>query len=209
MSRLVIEYVFEGHRRGYNFTSPTDGYDDDVLKAIWRYAMPRGQGWGAEVYGGARSIKCFALNYGEVAVSEVTVTSLEDENGRRGIRRAVVDVMSANVFAHHLRSRLDGYPAEVRMVANEKYAYVQRNFPRLKKDKSLILGHTFTTPQDWWVMEALVLKLVIKPLKQMQHWEGFVPFTTLALDYHNSSRVVALPADKTSDIAKNPVVHLD
>jgi hypothetical protein len=39
--QLVLEYVFEGHQRGYNFTSSTKGFSDTVLKTIWRTAMPR------------------------------------------------------------------------------------------------------------------------------------------------------------------------
>lgn len=83
MRQLVIDYVLEGHQRGYNFTSSTQGFHDDVLKSIWRAAMPKGQGWGA--YVGARSLKAFALEDSRLALSEVTVTDRRDESGRTHI----------------------------------------------------------------------------------------------------------------------------
>lgn len=203
MSRLVLEYVFEGHRRGYNFTTPTDDYDEETLKTIWRHAMARGQGWGKEAYVGARSIKTIVLPGGQVAVSEVTVTDLEDESGRRGIRRAVVDVMPPAVFNHHVRSRLLGYPVAVQKAAHIHYNFCKRQMPRLRKEKPFVLTHPFKSVQDWWIIEALVLMLVSRPIGAMQRWETPVTFTTLALDYRNESRVVALPYDQARQIQVN------
>ena len=81
--QLVIDYVLEGHQRGYNFTSSTDGYSDAELKLIWRRAMPRGQGWSQ--YIGARSLKCFPLDgQRRAAVCETVVTAQRDEHGRGG-----------------------------------------------------------------------------------------------------------------------------
>ena len=79
MKQLILEYVLEGHKRGYNFTSSTQGFHDDVLKSIWRKAMPRGQGWNAAVYAGARSLKSFWLEDGRMAMSETVVTDMRDE----------------------------------------------------------------------------------------------------------------------------------
>ena len=206
MSRLVIEYILEGQQRGYNFTTPTQQYDEATLKMIWRQAMPRGQGWNAALYAQARSIKCFPLDTGEVAVSEVTVTDQEDENGRRGIRRAVVDVLSPALFAHHLTSRREGYPASVRRAAAEMYAQVIRTFPKLKKNQPLILLHPFTTPQAWWAMEALVLQLALTPPTRLQRDARLVPFTTLALSYHNEARIIALPSSEATQEINVPVL---
>lgn len=207
-SRLVIEYVMEGHQRGYNFTSPTDGYDPDTLKLIWRSAMSRGQGWGAAAFSGARSIKCFPLDDGRVAVSEITVTGQQDENGRRGIRRAVVDVMTPAVFGHHIRSRLDGYPSDVRRAADRHRQQVQKGLLRLRRDAPLVLAHPFTRPRDWWAVEALVLRLIVAPPPLMRGWGAVVPFTTLALDYRGESRLVAVPADRIDAANDKGVVHL-
>ncbi|NJL56806.1 hypothetical protein HC928_17885 [bacterium] len=96
---LVIEYVHEGHQRGYNFTSPTDGYTDAALKQVWRGAMPRGQGWGAEGLAGAHALKSFVLDDGRVALSRVTVTDQADDAGRRGCESMLPAVGAGVVFA--------------------------------------------------------------------------------------------------------------
>ncbi len=207
-SRLVIEYVMEGHQRGYNFTSPTDGYDAETLKLIWRSAMSRGQGWGTPAFVGARSIKCFPLDDGRVAVSEVTVTDQQDENGRRGIRRAVIDVMTPAVFGHHIRSRLDGYPPDVLRTADRYRQQAQKGLLRLKRSAPLVLAHHFTSKRDWWPVEALVLRLIASPPPLMRGWGQVVTFTTLALDYRGESRLVAVPADRIDEATDKGVVRL-
>lgn len=206
VGQLTIDYVFEGHRRGYNFTGPTAPHDDETIKSVWRHAMPRGQGWAA--YTGARSIKGFALPFDQTAVAEVTVTDKEDENGRRGIRRAVVDVMTPVVYGHHLRSRLAGYPAATLAAAQAHYETVARRMPKLKKDTPFVLAYPFTTVQNWWVVEALIFKLLLTPVKRMEKWSAFT-FTTLALDYREESQIVALPADRAESINAVPVLALD
>lgn len=208
MSRLVIEYLLEGHRRGYSFTSPTHMHADSTLKTVWRSAMPRGQGWRADRYIGARALKCFALENGQVAVSESIVTDMTDENGRRGIRRAEVDVMSAAVFTHHLRSRMAGYPPEIQKAAATKYAQVEKRFPRLKKQQPLVLVYPFTTPRLWWVIEALVLRLALAPLASMHTWGAVVPFTTLALTHLDETGIVAIPAHEAVSMRGVPLVDV-
>lgn len=200
MSQLVIEYTLEGHRRGYDFISAAYNYDDLVLKAIWRNAMPRGQGWGDPLYIGSRSIKCFLLPDDRIAVSETTVTDLADENGRRGIRRAVIDVMSKKVFSHHIRSRLEGYPQHVQLEAKRLHEHVKYRMPRLKKDMPLILTRTFTTPVDWWPVEALVMRLSVEPPTPLNRRPALWYFTTLALNYRSESPLLALPLTKVEDL---------
>ncbi len=198
---LVIEYVLDGangHQRGYNFTSSTAGYDNAVLKVIWQNAMARGQGWGA--YTGARSIKAFPIPDGMIAISEMTVTDATDEGGRRGIRRAVIDIMPQKLFGLHLRSRLAGYPPAVLAVAAEQVRLCQNRANRLKRDKPLVIMHPYHDARAWWVMEALVLKLIQSPAGAMARWGDFIPFTTLALDYRGESPVVALPQATTAQI---------
>lgn len=200
MTQLVIEYSLEGHRRGYDFTSPTQNYDEDVLKTIWRNAMPRGQGWSDPLYKEARSIKCFPLPDDRIAVSETTVTDLTDENGRRGIRRAVIDVMSRRVFAHHIQSRVAGYPEHVQLEANRLHERVKYSAPRLKKDMPLILTRAFTTAQAWWPMEAVIMRLSIDPPHPQNRRPASPYFTTLALNYRNESPLLAIPLVKEDDI---------
>src|SRR5690606_41945434 len=68
MPHLVIEYATGGKRPGYRFRPPVDGIDEATRSAVWRHALPRGQGWGAEGFAGARSLKCFPVGRGTVAV---------------------------------------------------------------------------------------------------------------------------------------------
>src|SRR5690348_15584456 len=111
MPRLVIEYLLQGYTPGYNFTTPTSGIDEDALKVIWRNAFLRGQGWAN--YVGASSLKVFPVKDNLYAVSDMTVTDIQDEAGRKGIRRAEIELYSLSACIAHLESRLRGYPIEI------------------------------------------------------------------------------------------------
>jgi len=213
MSELVIEYVLEGHKRGYNFTAPPQRqrealYSTEVLRAIWRTAMPRGQGWGADGYIGARSVKAFTLPDDRVAVADVVVTDMHDENGRQGIRRAAVDVMTPPVFDLHLRSRLASYPAPVRAQAATWHDRVSKAMPRLKKTQSLILSYPYTDARGWWPVEALVLMLIQNPPRRLQRKDAPLAFTTLALDHRDGAHLIAMPADRAAAVSDMPVLDL-
>lgn len=209
---LVLEYVFEGPQRGYNFTSPTHGYAEDTLKAIWRSAMPRGQGW--TQYVGAESRKCFALPNGKWVSSHVTVTDLADEGGRRGIRRAVIEVVPLHAYGAYLRQCLEALPAGVRDDADQQIAYWQRTRTldrlagKIKKAEHLILTHPYSTLADWRFVEAVVLKLAITPIGPLKAWGQRLGFTTLALAHHEEAPLVAMPAEKVATIRDVPVVKL-
>jgi hypothetical protein len=208
--RLVIEYVMEGHRRGYDFTSPTAGFADEVLKTVWRSAMPRGQGWNAPAYAGARTLKSFLVG-DFVAVSDVTVTDARDESGRGGIRRAVVDIMGFGDYAAHLDSRLRAYPPGVR-AALERLPTLPQQMklmrPNAKKNGQLVLAQAYTGPRAWDITEALVLKLALSLFPPVARQAGIVLFTTLALDPREESPLVALPAAKARQLKGVPVVYL-
>lgn len=214
MRQLVIEYLLEGRHRGYNFTSPTRGFDEGTLKRIWRTAMPRGQGWSAEQYTGATSLKCFPLDDQTVALSHVTITDMCDEQGRRGIRRAVIDVMSADEGIEHIRHRLASFPDEIQAQFEKKptlrqwKAILDRAAPKVKGSNQIILVHPYTGGETWQTMEALVLKLAISCLAALRHWGKIIPFTTMALDYRDESRIVALPAQQAQHIQDIPVIHI-
>ncbi|MBI5668871.1 MAG: hypothetical protein HZC41_12765 [Chloroflexi bacterium] len=195
MQPLVLEYVFEGHQRGYNFTSPTRGYSDATLKTIWRYAMPRGQGWNA--YIGARSLKSFLLDDGRVALSEVTVTDLRDESGRGGIRQAVIQVMYPGAYHEYLKDRLRRYPHTVQAQVDRWPSFGQRK--RLlergvRGAAQTVCVYPYTSPDAWQTAEAITLKLATAPGLLLR--SGILPFTTLALDYRDESPLVVLPADR-------------
>jgi membrane-bound lytic murein transglycosylase B len=97
MQTLTLEYVLDGSRPGYQFTTPTNGIGEAALKTIWRSAMPRGQGWGpgqpnftaikewnkAEVY--AKTIALFAekLNGGQTRKQAENETATNGKRARR------------------------------------------------------------------------------------------------------------------------------
>lgn len=210
MRRLVIEYMMEGHRRGYDFTSPTAGFADEVLKTVWRSAMPRGQGWNAPAYAGARALKSFLVG-DFVAVSDVTVTDARDESGRGGIRRALVDIMGFGDYTAHLDSRLRAYPPGVRATLERLPTLAQQMKlmrPNARKNGQLVLAQAYTGPRDWDVTEALVLKLALALFPPVARQAGIVLFTTLALDPREESPLVALPAAKARQLKGVPVVYL-
>ncbi len=203
MTQLVLEYLLEGHKRGYNFTTPTHGLGEDTLRHIWRSAMPRGQGWGA--YIGAHSLKCFPLPDGRFALSAVTVTDLRDESGRAGIRRAVIDVLHEEECLARLDQHLHSYPPIIQDRLQHMPTFLHRakitNHARFKADPQLVLAYPYDTPYAWQMTEALVLKLVLAPFGPLRSWRQPLPFTTLALDYREESALVALPQDRARKLA--------
>lgn len=209
MRQLVIEYVFEGHQRGYNFTSPTSGYTDDDLKTIWRNAMPRGQGWGQ--YAAARSLKCFPLDRA-VAVCETEVTDLRDENDRGGIRRAVIDVLSHADYVACLQQRLRVMPDYIRARVERLPSFSQRmtiankTMPKPRRNKQLVIVRPYTVPEDWQLVEGLLIKLALSPVGPMRRWGKIIPFTTLALSHPDELSLVALPAAKGQNLDKRTSV---
>lgn len=203
MRELLIEYVLEGRERGYNFTSPTKGFHDDVLKSIWRRAMPRGQGWGAAVYAGARSLKVFLLEDGRAALSDVTVTDMRDESGRGGIRRALVSVMQPSEYVEVLGARLAAYPSA--LIAQ----IGRRALPGGRGDKQTVYSHAYTNAADWQSVEVLLLRHALKIASGGMLRSGrIVPFTTLALEYRDEGQLVALPEEKARAVKDTPVISL-
>lgn len=200
MRQLIIEYLFEGHKRGYNFTSPTNGFNDDTLKTVWRSAMPRGQGWGAPIYDGAQSLKTFPLPDGRIALAQVTVTGERDESGRGGIRRALVDIMQPGEYLESLQRRYEAYPLLVKNVASRKPGLGRRAIPRVTGDRQIVLSHPYMQGNTWQLVEAAVLHNAIDALDR--RWLGgkYFSFTTLALDYREESQVVVLPEQRAAEL---------
>ena len=203
MPDLIIEYGLDGGQPGYRFKPPVGGFSEEVLRTIWRCAMPRGQGWGGNDYIGARSLKCFPVDAYTVALSLVTVTDQEDEMGRRGIRRAEITLVPARDHLVHLERRLETYPPSVYAAAHRRLTpYLWRRIldkavPKLKRGQPVVLAHPYTGPQSWQVMEALMLKLVTsRAVRLIEGWGAVSSFTTLALDWRDESRLVALPLDR-------------
>lgn len=200
MRQLVLEYVFEGHKRGYNITSPTNGFNDDTLKTVWRSAMPRGQGWGADVYVDAHSLKSFPLPDGRIALADVNVTGLKDESGRGGIRKAVVDIMQPGEYLDALKARFSRYPQPIQGEANHKPTFGRRRIPKVQGDSQVVLAYPYKTADAWQIVEALILTEAIELLDRRWLGSKFFPFTTLALEYRDESQVVVLPESRANEL---------
>ncbi len=201
MRQLILEYVLEGRQRGYTFTSPTQGFNDDTLKHVWRTAMPRGQGWGAPQFVGARSLKVFLLLDGRVGLSDVVVTGQTDESGRAGIRRAVIDILQPGEYHEALRGRLRQYSSALQAEVHRK-TWFGRRVPRPNGERQVVCSHPFLTPDAWQLVEVLVIHSAIESLER--GWLGgkVIPFTTLALDYREEAALVVLPEHKAREIDK-------
>lgn len=226
MRELSIGYVLEGARRGYNFITPTDGIDPDALKAIWRSAMPRGQGWGADQFRAAHSLKCFALDTGEAVVCDVSMTDMVDEVGRKGIRRADIRIMNERDYRAHLLSRLNALPpsvvreAEKRLYSRE-WELLFKKYRQLDRPKTMLKPQTilaYPYGDDWQFVEACILMLVTRTTLLANLIEvspainpfadRVFPFTTLALDYRDEGRLVALPLDKARAFGDIPFINI-
>lgn len=209
MRQLILEYVFEGHRRGYNITSPTNGFNDDTLKTVWRNAMPRGQGWGAATYEDARSLKSFPLPDGRLALADVIVTGLRDESGRGGIRKAVVDIMQPGEYLDALRARFTRYSPAVQAAASRKPGFGRRRIPKIQGDTQVVLSRAYSTAEAWLSVEALILLEAIEMLDRRWLAGHYFPFTTLALEYRDESQVVVLPDSRAAELqAANRKLHI-
>ncbi len=203
MRQLVLEYVFEGHKRGYNITSPTNGFNDDTLKTVWRSAMPRGQGWSAPIYETAHSLKSFPLPDGRLALADVNVTGLKDEGGRGGIRKATVDIMQPGEYLDALRIRLTQYPQAVQIEANRKPGFGRRRIPKIQGDSQTVLAHPYKTAEAWQIIEALILVEAIELLDRRWLGSKYFSFTTLALEYRDESQLVVLPVARAIELQSN------
>jgi hypothetical protein len=200
MTDLVIAYVLDGPRPGYAFTTPPNGTDPETLKAIWRQAMPRGQGW--RHYIGARTLKCFPLDGGRrAAIARVTVTDQADEIGRQGIRRAEITILSGEDILDYLALRLAMLPEAARAAAEERLTLprwtqiLDRALPKARRRAGqIVLAAPYTDAAGWQVVEAAVLMIATAPpLRLASGWPRIPPLTTLALDTREESRLVAVP----------------
>lgn len=228
MRTLTLDYVLNGDRRGYSFTTPTDDLPSDTVKTLWRTAMPRGQGWDEPRFVGARSIKCFAVPSGDAAICDVTVTDLRDELGRRGIRRAEITVLTPRDYQINLKERLARLPANIvaeaeRRLTSREWALLFRKYRDANKPKSLvkpqtILAYPFAQAADWTFIEACLLLLATRATLLTNLIEvdrsinpfadRVLSFTTLALDHREEGRIVALPLDKARSLGDVPFIDL-
>ncbi|MCA0456038.1 MAG: hypothetical protein LCI00_18820 [Chloroflexi bacterium] len=208
MRHLVLEYVFEGHKRGYNFTSPTNGFNDDTLKTVWRNAMPRGQGWGAPVYEGARSLKSFALPDGRIALADVLVTGLKDESGRAGIRRAEIDIMQPGEYLNALQTRFNGYSPAIQTEAAAKPRFGRRRLPKVQGDAQVVVAHPYVNAERWQLIEAFVLNDAIALFDRRWLGSKYFAFTTLALEYRDESQLVVLPEARATELQSGGKVRV-
>lgn len=198
MRQLEIAYQLDGKQRGYQFVSSTAGFNDDTLKAVWRSAMPKGQGWGADIYQDARTLKTFALADGRFALSEVTVTGQRDESGRAGIRHARVDVMQPGEYGEALCNHLDTYPTSVlEDIQRRTGLFGQSRIPSVQGNEQIVLTRPYQRDQ-WAIVEAIVLLAAHQVFARRWRGSRFISFTTLALDWRGKSQMVVLPTNRAA-----------
>jgi hypothetical protein len=216
MSALTIEYQLNTKQPGYSFSTPPNGYADPVLKAVWRQAMPRGQGWRSDTLIGARSLKCFPVSDEIVALSTTTVTDQVDEQGRRGIRRAEIDFIRTHDIVPTFKALLSTYPEPVQAAARQAFnvatwaRIVEGALPKLgRKQSQIVFTHRYNGPDAWQVIEAVVLNLAsVWPLRAMPGWGKFFSFTTLALTNEDESRIVAVPTEEAKGLRGARVIAI-
>jgi hypothetical protein len=216
MSALTIEYQLDTKQPGYAFSTPTNDYADPVLKAVWRQAMPRGNGWRSAAYIGARTLKCFPVSDEIVALSTTTVTDQVDEQGRSGIRRAEIDFIRTQDIVYTLKLLLSTYPDSVQSAAHQAFnmatwaRIVEGALPKLSRRQSQIaFTHPYTGPDTWQMIEAVVLNLASAwPLRALPGWGKFFSFTTLALTNEDESRIVAVPRENARGLRDARVIAI-
>ncbi|MBK8024783.1 MAG: hypothetical protein IPK19_26035 [Chloroflexi bacterium] len=231
MRTLTLDYLLDGDRRGYTFTTPTDDLPPETLKALWRGAMPRGQGWAEDRFSGARSLKVFGLPDGTAALCDVVVTDQRDEMGRRGIRRAQITVATARESQTLLTERLAALPDSVvqeaeRRLSSREWALMFRKYregpqPRSFVKPQTILAYPYENgsgAQKWAFVEACLLLLATRATLLTNLIEvdpavnpfadRVLSFTTLALDHRDEGRIVALPLDRARALPDVPYIGL-
>lgn len=220
MRLLHIHYVLDGKRRGYQFIESTRDLDPAHLKTLWQNAFPRGQGWGDPALVGAMALKSFTLDDNLIAACETTITDQRDEAGRMGIRTAVIRLMNATEHAAYLQTRIAQLPPDT-VAAAERGLYSHdwellfrkvRDFdqPRTLWKPQTILTCMYTAG-NWHFVEACILLLVTRATlltnlieltpKINPFADRAIPFTTLALDHREESRITAIPSNKLGDVA--------
>jgi len=214
MPQLVIDYRLDTKQPGYAFSSHTNGVSEAIRKAVWRHAIPRGTGWAD--FPGMRSIKCFPVSDALAAVSTITVTDQEDEQGRRGIRRAEIDLIPLPEILNHVQGLLNAMPVSVQHASSQLFhagvwaRILDRALPKVgRKQPQVVFVYPSHGVDSWQIVEAAVLRLAASwPLHAMPGWGKFFSFTTLALTAESESRVVAIPARKVAQADYRHVVHL-
>lgn len=211
MTHLVIDYRLEGKRPGYGWVGSTEGFDEQVLNKVWRGALPRGKGWGEARLVGARSTKGFRVDPRIMALSDAVVTDREDEGGRRGIRKAAIELVPQWRYTEHLQGRLAELPAaaaERKLTLTRWLRVIERLLPKLNRKRSqVVLSHPYESPEQWRTVEALVYTLASSGMVKTV-WGGLVSFTTLALTNQAETRIVAVPHAFRSQVRGVPVIDL-
>lgn len=222
MITLTLDYALTGQRRGYTL-SPADAVPSDVYRAIWRHALPRGQGWDLPVYRSARALKCFPVDGHTAVMSAVTITDLRDELGRGGIKQALIHYGTYDEIQRALRARLAALPASIvhraeAALASRAWALLfKRHWEQTRGLKpQTVLAFPYN-PARWLFIEGCLLLLATRAtllanlieLSPMVNpfADKLLSFTTLALDPRDEARLVAVPADAPA-LAGVPYIDL-
>ncbi len=214
-TRLTLEYVLEGKQPGYTLRGVDGLLSEAQTRAVWRQAMPRGHGWAAPNLRNARAIKVFPIDAHTTAVSEITVTDQQDEQGRRGIRHAEIELFPSAEVPALLKRRLASYPEALQREASRHLTLelwknlLNSGLPKARRSPpQIILAHPYDGPQAWLPVEALGLQIASWwALHAIPGWGRFHSLTTLALTPLDESRIVALPLEKATSLTTGlPVI---
>jgi hypothetical protein len=128
---------------------------------------------------------------------------MRDESGRGGIRRAVVSVMQPGEYLEVLKTHLSQY-------SDALHRHIEhRSLPNPRGDKQLIFCHPYADAARWQTVEAMILRQALRLASNGIIRSGrIIPFTTLALDYHDEGQIVVLPEDKARTVKNENVVRL-
>ncbi|MDZ4765690.1 MAG: hypothetical protein SGI73_14160 [Chloroflexota bacterium] len=227
MRTLTLDYVLMGERRGYTFTTPTDDLAPEIVKALWRSAMPRGANWDDPALVGARALKSFALHTGEIALCEVVVTDRRDEVGRAGIRTATIHILTLREQQAMLARRLAEMPAA--LVANAEAKLTSREWALMFRKRrtqqpptSLVKPQTILAypydPAGWRFVETCILLLATRATLLANLIEvsptvnpfadRALSFTTLALDSRDETRLIAVPLARARTLDDLPYIDI-
>jgi len=81
---------------------------------------------------------------------------------------------------------------------SQREQIINRSLPKMKGSPQVIISRPYQGIGDWQIVEALVIKLALSRTGPMRRWGKIIPFTTLALDFHDESNLVALPKQQIS-----------
>lgn len=175
--------------RGYDFVSKPQDIKNDMLREIWRNALPRGSAW--QRYSDVHILKAFPVHDFGFAISMIVVKMESDDFGRKGVLKAEIDLMGSKDYLLYLDKISNKSQNRVKSLKMNQLV------PKLVLGQQIILTRRYLGWQDWSDnVEATIAQLVLSlPLRLNLK----ISFTTFALDHLGESQIVAIPYKVAED----------